>query len=527
MKKIFAFTVAALSLLAVSCNKEVVPENNGMITKSFTVSAPDGTKTELNGTKSVFWSTGDEINVIAPTSGNQYTFTLTSGAGSSTATFSGEIAAADAGEETFYALYPNVAVRASETASSTDYSLAGGHLIVDKAVTSMTGVKNGFPTGQAYMAATSDASGNFAFHHGAAYFKITMPAENVKSLHLEVSGSARLSGRPILKASDGSPLQVTGAKNFVDLVAEDTFEQGATYYIPVLIKQSNCGALSVKFTNADDAVATVSTASLSTTILTPGMIYDLGSPAIEFKPIIVADGVSFDATATSGSIAYEITNYKGTGTLTAALKEASDWLTIGTIEEDAVNLSFSANTGDARFATVVLTYTYEGSKTVTKEIEVSQGAASGGSISHTYVLYVDGDGNVVQTKDGDAGEYFTVTGTSILTCGDTDKNYFGVDSFTIKGQTLTKAKKIDGSNNISFTTHSSASTTIEFWAAKRQSDKSGDIKLQKGSTNVVSATMTLGQIYDSGVVDLDKNATYQFNKSGEVGVFYIEVIETF
>ena len=39
--------------------------------------------------------------------------------------------------------------------------------------------------------------------------------------------------------------------------------------------------------------------------------------------------------------------------------------------------------------------------------------------------------------------------------------------------------------------------------------------------------MTLGQIYDSGVVDLDKNATYQFNKSGEVGVFYIEVIETF
>ena len=211
MKKIFAFSLAALCLLAVSCNKEVAPETVKMVSKTFTVSAPDGTRTELSGTKTILWSADDEINVIAATSGNQYTFTLTEGEGQATAKFSGEIAEADAEETTFYALYPNVPVRASETASSTDFSISAGNLIIDKAVTCMKGVKNGFPTNQAYLTAVSDADGNFAFNHGAAYFKLTMPAEGVDSIRIQVSGSARLSGRPIYKVSDGSTAQVTGA----------------------------------------------------------------------------------------------------------------------------------------------------------------------------------------------------------------------------------------------------------------------------------------------------------------------------
>ena len=526
MKKIFAFSLAALCLLAVSCNKEVAPETVKMVSKTFTVSAPDGTRTELSGTKTILWSADDEINVIAATSGNQYTFTLTEGEGQATAKFSGEIAEADAEETTFYALYPNVPVRASETASSTDFSISAGNLIIDKSVTCMKGVKNGFPTNQAYLTAVSDADGNFAFNHGAAYFKLTMPAEGVDSIRIQVSGSARLSGRPIYKVSDGSTAQVTSAKNFVDFVPDGgTFEKGATYYIPVLTKQSNCGNLTVSFFNTEGASAAVTTESLSSKKLVSGKIYDLGSPAISFDPVIVADNVSIDATATSGSIAYEISNYKGTGTMSAALKEASDWLTLGEVEEDAVYFTCTENTGSLRSAVVVLTYTYNGSKTVSKEVEIYQGAASGGPVGFTYNLYVNDEKAVVQAKDGEECDYFTVTGTSILDCS--ASGYFTVDYFTINGNTYSHAKKIDGSNNVSFTTSSSASTTIRFYAARRQSDKAGTIKFKSSSKTLVSADMTLGVLYDSGEISLDKNESYTFDKSGEVGLFFVEVVETF
>ena len=528
MKKIFAFTIAALSLLAVSCNKEAAPEAARMVSKTFTVSAPQDTKTELSGTKTVLWSADDEINVIAASSGNQYTFTITEGAGQASAKCSGEIAEADAEETTFYALYPNVPVRASETASSTDYSISAGNLIIDKPVTSLKGVKDGFPTGQAYLTAVSDAEGNFAFKHGAAYFKLTMPEEGIDSIRIQVSGSARLSGRPIYKVSDGSTANVTGAKNFVDFVPDGgTFEKGATYYIPVLTKQSNCGSLTVSFFNTEDASASVTTESLSGKKLTSGLIYDLGSPAISFDPVIVADNVSIDASATSGSIAYEISNYKGTGTMSASLKESSDWLTLGEVVEDAVYFTCTANTGSLRSAVVVLTFTYAGSKTVSKEVEIYQGAASGGPIGITYNLYVNDEKEVVQTKDGEACDYFTVTGTSILDCS--ASGYFTVDGFTINGKTYSHAKKIDGSNNVEFTTSSSANTTIRFYAAKRQSDKAGTIKfkLSDGSKTLVSDDMTLGTLYDSGEISLDKGKAYKFDKTGEVGLFFIEVVETF
>ena len=39
--------------------------------------------------------------------------------------------------------------------------------------------------------------------------------------------------------------------------------------------------------------------------------------------------------------------------------------------------------------------------------------------------------------------------------------------------------------------------------------------------------MTYKELYDSGVVNLDKGTEYKFSKSGEVGVFYIEVVEEF
>ena len=77
MKKLFAFTLAALALLAVSCKKEAAPEAApATITRTFTAGAPgSGTKTALSGEKAVVWSKGDKILVIAKTTGNTSTFT--------------------------------------------------------------------------------------------------------------------------------------------------------------------------------------------------------------------------------------------------------------------------------------------------------------------------------------------------------------------------------------------------------------------------------------------------------------------
>ena len=210
--------------------------------------------------------------------------------------------------------------------------------------------------------------------------------------------------------------------------------------------------------------------------------------------------------------------------LRATLQDAADWITIGEIAEDAVYFTLSANTGAVRSATVVLSYFY-GAESVTKEIVITQAAQGSIEVSRTHLFYIDSEGTVKNLTDGVDGDYYTVTGTSLLTCA--ADGYFGVNAFEILGNTYTTAKKIDGSNSISFTTNATASSTIRFFAARRQTDKDGIIKLKKGSSNIINASMTYKELYDSGVVNLDKNTEYKFDKSGEVGIFYIEVTETF
>ena len=528
MKKIYIFALAALSLFSASCAKERFTDNGtpaATISKTFMVTAPQGTKTELDGLN-VLWSEGDQINVIAKTSGNQYAFTLSEGAGTASAKFSGTIAEADASETQFYALYPNVAIRSEETNNKGErWALDLDQLVIDQAVTAQEAVEGGFPTTAAFMTAVSDADGRLAFRHGAAYFKIQISAEGVKSIHFEVSGGARLGGRPIYNMSDGTTFQVNGAKNFMDFTCEGGFKKDATYYLPVLTKQSDCGTLTLTFNGDGAKVTSIKTASLEKVKLASGKIYDLGAPAVSFKPVIEADDVAIAADIVSGSIPFEITNATADGVLTATLKEAADWLTIGEIAEDAVYFSLSANTGAVRSATVVLTYTYNGTETVTKEIVVSQAAQGSTEVSRTHLFYIDSEGTVKNLTDGVDGDYYTVTGTSLLPCA--ADGYFGVNAFEILGNTYTTAKKIDGSNNISFTTNATASSTIRFFAARRQTDKDGIIKLKKGSSNIINASMTYKELYDSGVVNLDKNTEYKFDKSGEVGIFYIEVTETF
>jgi hypothetical protein len=89
-------------------------------------------------------------------------------------------------------------------------------------------------------------------------------------------------------------------------------------------------------------------------------------------PSISANNVDIAYYTTAGSISYTINNPVTGGELTAALTAASDWLTVGAVSASAVAFTTDANTSSERSATIRLTYTYDTSKTVTKDVTVTQ-----------------------------------------------------------------------------------------------------------------------------------------------------------
>ena len=91
-------------------------------------------------------------------------------------------------------------------------------------------------------------------------------------------------------------------------------------------------------------------------------------------PSISASNVNIAYTAKSGSIAYSVNNRVDGGVLTAA-KTAGDWLTVGEVGASSVAFTCSANTGLQRTATVRLTYTYNTTETVTKDVTITQALA--------------------------------------------------------------------------------------------------------------------------------------------------------
>lgn len=93
-------------------------------------------------------------------------------------------------------------------------------------------------------------------------------------------------------------------------------------------------------------------------------------------PTITASNIELAYGATEGAIAYTINNPVDNGSIAASTE--SEWLYV---DEEAQNTSEGSfdllcdpNTGDARMATVTLTYTY-GEESITKDVTVTQAAA--------------------------------------------------------------------------------------------------------------------------------------------------------
>ena len=93
-------------------------------------------------------------------------------------------------------------------------------------------------------------------------------------------------------------------------------------------------------------------------------------------PSITADNVSIAYNATSGSIAYTISNPVQGGSVSASVPSGS-WLTLGSGTASPISFTCSANEETtARTETVTLTYTYNTDATVTKNVTVTQAAAT-------------------------------------------------------------------------------------------------------------------------------------------------------
>ena len=168
MKKLMFIGLAALTLglLSTACVDPIVSEEpiveeenvNGDLC-TITATFEGATKTSLNGLE-VLWQTDDKIKVFNSSTPAGIEYTLSSGAGEKTATFTGE---ALSGDGPYYAVYPSTAAIGL---SSTTVSL--------KVPETQKYAVNSFGRGANIALATSPSPDNFSFQNagGALMLKL-------------------------------------------------------------------------------------------------------------------------------------------------------------------------------------------------------------------------------------------------------------------------------------------------------------------------------------------------------------------
>lgn len=513
--------IAAFVAMAVSCQKESATENVPVkgIEKTFVVSSPD-TRTALDG-MSVKWMEGDEITVVAAGSGNQYTFTLSDGAGASSASFTGTLAEADTEETVFYAVYPAV-----------DFTSDGKKISITNNLnnknSTQTAVKDGFDPNFAVMYAVS-SNGRFSFRHGVAFFKVKMAQEGVSKITLYThqesdytnTKGTRFYGRPEYDIVDFKTYATTinGAANYISLApASGVLEVGATYYIPVLVKNTKLYNLTILYEFEDGTTGYMTTGKKANTNLEMGKVYDLGSPVINMSPVIsvTAPGkLEFDST--SGSFAYSVKNPVEGELVTAALEDGVDWISNILVGDDTVTFDCETNETDSE-RSAVITLSYEGAEKV--DVTVTQKAAGGGFESHVHVFYYDSNSSAVNLTDGETGSFFTGTAKADLG-GD-----YSISEWTIGDYTSTKGIKMNSDGKVSFTTSPTLTSTVQFYFIRRKSgDSSAKIQLVPASGEPVVFDTPYDSYADSGELMLEKNMSYSIQRKDKEQAVLLVIVK--
>lgn len=194
---IIGLTALAMGLLSSSCIDQLVPvdsareqaRQDGLCTITATI-ASDATKTALSGLN-IVWSTGDVIKVFSNTKPEGVDYTLSDGAGQTTATFTGE----DLGVGPFYAVYPASGVTGSLTTTVS---------ITTPAV--QTYASNSFGQGANIAVAVGDDKDALQFSNVGGLLRLTITGtKKVNAIHLYTNGTDVLNGTATVDHSTTPP----------------------------------------------------------------------------------------------------------------------------------------------------------------------------------------------------------------------------------------------------------------------------------------------------------------------------------
>ncbi|MGN1210704.1 MAG: hypothetical protein ACI4TM_03395, partial [Candidatus Cryptobacteroides sp.] len=241
--------LVAAAIAATACTKEIVSENGNnsqpevkLYPMTFTAGADDGSASDTKVTlddKSVLWSAGDQIKVFDDTETSLDAFEITSGEGTTSATFSGSVS--DPSANTYYALYP---YQESATQTISDITIGtttySRYLTVDLPET-QTAVDGSVDPAAFIAVAVSDESGNFSFKNLNSLVKFQLSEsdiENLASISISSNSLEAIAGSMnVAFNSSGIPVQtyVSGQMDYyVTLNAPDGgFKKETDYYIAI------------------------------------------------------------------------------------------------------------------------------------------------------------------------------------------------------------------------------------------------------------------------------------------------------
>ena len=245
-----SFFMLSLAVMAMSCAKEVLPENNPennpeenvelkLVPMEFTTALE--TKAGIvDGEGTVEWAANDAITVFDNLGGKN---TFTTAVGGATSVFTGEVTE---GATAFYALYP-------ERTSAAEFDKAA-MTITSKLFPDQAAVLGSYAKGNggAVMVAKADAENRLAFKNMTSHIRFTLAEDltDVVSITLMGNRNETLAGLYTIDFSTESPtLKVTKAETYVTLRNGGKVLEPGDYFftvVPVEFEEGFTVILSMK-----------------------------------------------------------------------------------------------------------------------------------------------------------------------------------------------------------------------------------------------------------------------------------------
>lgn len=280
-----ALATAAVAMAGCQLKEEFTPEAERLVKGSFSIidaetksaavtvtdegdeiEAPE-TKTTLDTDgKSVKWSSTDRISVFDCLPRNR-TFTLTSGAGSSSAQFDGLYAD---GTTVLYALYPQ-----DSTATINGSVITTTIPATQNAVSGSFADKTNIAVGMAEPDPTTHAA-TTGMKNAAMYFKFKVPAAmtSLQSVTLTAGGNVKLVGQVSVDAAAESPA-ATVVSNGSSTITLTGISAGKTYYMVSAVTNLTSG-FTITVTSSSETVTRTITKSFTGA---RGKVFDLSDLA--------------------------------------------------------------------------------------------------------------------------------------------------------------------------------------------------------------------------------------------------------